>query len=495
MAGRWSRATGACRSGSRLPPADSVPRARQPILHNGAGHLMTIAPTGSGKGVGAIIPALLRHRGPVIVIDPKGENYAVTAAHRRKLGHEVVLLDPFGVTGEEGGGLNPVDLLDKDDPCMVDDAAMLAELLVPSGDGTAMNSDPFWSNRARQVVHAILLGLVMHRPPVLRNVEELYYLLHQNEQDLEFTMREFRNSPLRALADGASVLELKNDGKVQSSYLSVAQDHLAGLGDRDLSTSLGRSTFDLGAVTRGDPLSIYIVMPPDRLQSHRRLLRLWIGCLFSLVLRRRTRIDPPTLFLLDEAAQLGPLPQFRQALTLLRGYGLQCWSFWQDLSQLQRLYPRDWSTLYNNCAVHQVFGITNMGMARSIARLNRTHDAQLLLELEPDEMELSLAGMLPVIAQRPNYLSDPPFLGQFRPNPFFEGGRHAADPADHPARIYDSQVRELHPTREELAEEIEQAWELGDLTPLGEDTLRRILPDEHVHNATLSDGQRAEDCE
>lgn len=51
-----------------------------PILFTAEGHLITIAPTGAGKGIGALIPTLLRHPGQVIVIDPKGENYRVTAA-------------------------------------------------------------------------------------------------------------------------------------------------------------------------------------------------------------------------------------------------------------------------------------------------------------------------------------------------------------------------------------------------------------------------------
>lgn len=59
----------------------------EPILYTGSGHLMTIAPTGAGKGVNCIIPTLLRYPGPVTVIDPKGENYAVTAEYRRQLGH------------------------------------------------------------------------------------------------------------------------------------------------------------------------------------------------------------------------------------------------------------------------------------------------------------------------------------------------------------------------------------------------------------------------
>ena len=67
-------------------------------------HLMTIAPTGAGKGRDVIIPNLLSYDGSVVVFDPKGENYDVTHRYRRDvLGHQVVLLDPFASsrTGSE----------------------------------------------------------------------------------------------------------------------------------------------------------------------------------------------------------------------------------------------------------------------------------------------------------------------------------------------------------------------------------------------------------
>src|SRR5690554_496613 len=134
-----------------VPPRSegARPRTRQPFLHSGGGHLMTIAPTGAGKGVGAIIPALLRHPGPVIVIDPKGENYAVTARRRRELGQRVVLLDPFYVTGARSDSFNPLDLLARDDPGLADEAGVLADLLSP----LTLREDPFWNNRARQTIH------------------------------------------------------------------------------------------------------------------------------------------------------------------------------------------------------------------------------------------------------------------------------------------------------------------------------------------------------
>jgi type IV secretion system protein VirD4 len=61
-------------------------RPNELLLHNEEGHLLTIAPTGAGKGVSSVIPAILSHRGPLFIIDIKGENYQVTARHRRQVG-------------------------------------------------------------------------------------------------------------------------------------------------------------------------------------------------------------------------------------------------------------------------------------------------------------------------------------------------------------------------------------------------------------------------
>ena len=52
------------------------------LRYDGAAHLLTMAPTRSGKGVGTIIPNLLLLDRSVICIDPKGENARVTARAR-----------------------------------------------------------------------------------------------------------------------------------------------------------------------------------------------------------------------------------------------------------------------------------------------------------------------------------------------------------------------------------------------------------------------------
>src|SRR5579863_934856 len=42
------------------------------LRYAGHGHIVTVAPTRSGKGVGAVIPNLLLYPGSIVVTDPKG---------------------------------------------------------------------------------------------------------------------------------------------------------------------------------------------------------------------------------------------------------------------------------------------------------------------------------------------------------------------------------------------------------------------------------------
>src|SRR5258708_5668003 len=115
------------------------------LYDDGEGHLITFAPTGAGKGVSCIIPALLAWDGPAIVIDPKGEAYGVTAARRRAFGHEVHVFAPFDVTGApDKASLNPLDLISTGN-APADDAAVIARLVT---QGFHFARDPYWDERA-----------------------------------------------------------------------------------------------------------------------------------------------------------------------------------------------------------------------------------------------------------------------------------------------------------------------------------------------------------
>ncbi len=405
-----------------------------PILLAREGHLVTIAPTGAGKGVGCIVPALLHHDGPVIVIDPKGENAAVTARRRREMGHEVIVLDPMGITDFASGALNPLDAVDIASPTAVDDAAAIAlTLWGQRGD----SRDDFWISRAHHLVTGLILHLLVDEAdPARRNLGGVRNLIAAFTTDSEKALERLGKSahPEVRLITSTVLTPAK---ETMGGILAFAQDMVDFLRGPLVQEATSRTSFPLEGVIRGDPLSIFLVIPPHMLESHSRLLRLWISTLLSAITRRRTQPERSTLFLLDEAAQLGTLPQLRQAITLLRGYGLQTWSFWQDVSQLELLYPHDWETMVNNCRVLQCFGALNMNAAADMANLTGFGYPEKVLDLKPDEMILQLAGDEAVVARLPNYLTDMPFVGQFDANPYYEAGRDVMPKAVKPIRFYE----------------------------------------------------------
>lgn len=403
-----------------------------PIVLSGEGHLMTIAPTGAGKGTGCVIPALLRHEGPVIVIDPKGENAAVTARRRREMGHRIVVIDPMGVTDLPSDTLNPLDLIDIHDASAVDEVAVIAGTLCHVARDPR---DTFWISRATHLVVGAILHVLSENPgggASLLDAGDLINRAASNPADVASELLLSNHPETRRIA---RMLEI-GASETLGGIVSFAQEMLSFLRGNRVQASIARTSFDLDEVTTGAPLSLFLVLPPHMLESHSRLLRLWIGTLMSCITRRRARPERPTLLILDEAAQLGELPQLRQAITLLRGYGVQTWSFWQDVSQLQLLYPRDWQTMVNNCSVLQCFGALNQIAASGMSELTGFSDGLGVLDLQRDEMVLQIAGDQAVVARVPSYLDDPSFAGQFDPNPLHDSSRPILPARSAPQRLY-----------------------------------------------------------
>src|ERR1039457_676573 len=83
-------------------------KAGELVTYSGDGHLVTFAPTGTGKTSGPVITNALRHPGQLIVLDMKGEVFAATAEARRAMGQEVYVVDLRD--GSDSGSLNPLDM-------------------------------------------------------------------------------------------------------------------------------------------------------------------------------------------------------------------------------------------------------------------------------------------------------------------------------------------------------------------------------------------------
>ena len=294
---------------------------------------------------------------------------------------------------------------------------MLASLL--AGD-VGFHKEPFWDNWGRSLMAGVIAAVAETSPQGRAPFRQGARNPDERRRGLQSRRADRRPRDLNRLSKQNISSFLPITEQTRSGILSTAQSYLKVVNSDSALRSLSKSTISLDSVRKGDPMTIYIVIPPDKLESHGALLRLWVGALMLTVMGRKRRPKRSTLFLLDECAQLGEFGPLRQSMTLLRGYGLQVWPFFQDLSQLQRLYPKDWRTIFNNAGVFQLFGVANHLMAKESSDLIGDIDADLLRNMAKDRQIIAVSNEKAMSARLPDYLIDAPFQGQWDPNPMFD---------------------------------------------------------------------------
>ncbi len=101
------------------------------------------------------------------------------------------------------------------------------------------------------------------------------------------------------------------------SILSTAQNYMRALCSEAVELCLVDSTINLSDIIEGKPLDIFICIPPEKMKSHKCLVRLWVGTLLTAIMRRSEIPAKRTLLVADEAAQLGEFDLVLTACTLL----------------------------------------------------------------------------------------------------------------------------------------------------------------------------------
>ena len=413
-------------------------KTRKLLRYPGPAHLLTIAPTRTGKGVGTIIPNLIDYPGPVVCIDPKGENAIVTARERARFG-PVHILDPFGITGLPSAAFNPLDRIDPAGLDLADDAMTLADALVYDAPGEA--GEAHWNDEAKALIAGLILHIVASEPPATRTLATLRDHLTLAPQAFAALLSDMQGCG--GLVARAANRHLGKSDKEASGVLSAAQRHTHFLDSPRMGRVLGRSDFAF-ADMKASPATIFLVLPPDRIAAYARWLRLMIAQALT-DLSRGAVPARPVLFLLDEFAALGRLDPVERAMGLMAGYGVQLWPICQDIHQLRTLYRERAGTFFSNAGALQIFGVNDHDSAKLVSDLlgqetvmfetmSRALDADetgisfgvqhvgrpLLTPdevrtLRPDLQLLFLAGQRPIVATKLAYYVDREFAGRFDP--------------------------------------------------------------------------------
>jgi type IV secretion system protein VirD4 len=328
-------------------------------------HLMTCAPAGAGKSVSVLVPNLRSYRGSCVVIDPKGELWRLTRASRKKLGQRVVLLDPFGVCKAKSCGFNPLSSIDATAPDFLDKCRDLANMLVVR-QGT--EHEPFWNDMAELVLTAFIAYVcACEDRPHLRTLTTLRRLIC-SRTGFTRSIAYMQQTPGfgDVISRHGKLLQWLVDREL-SGVMTTVQRHTAWMDSPLVAKSLSKTTFDPKWL-RTRRCTVYFVLPHDKLTTLQPLMRTWIGCTLRIATQSGADERNPVLFLLDEAGHLGRMQALEDAVTLLRGYGIRLWFFFQSLVQIRKCYGEHASIILDNLQTQQYFGINSYETAEMIAK-------------------------------------------------------------------------------------------------------------------------------
>lgn len=313
-------------------------------------HAIMIAPTGSGKGVGVVLPNLFLFQGSAIVLDVKGENHALTSAWRKKRLKQAIWY--FAPYDREHGShaFNPL--------------ASIAALENPSHRYDAIEAliDIFLSVDDPRIEGFLRQGKTLLTAACLYAIEQGEPTLG-HAHDLLFV----GNKP-QAYADYAATTKDDRVAKIFASFATqsgaILDSNLNVIGGAGLSAwntpairdATARCDFDF-ATFRKFPQTLYISIPSLQLKTVAPLVRLLIGAALSELQSHEPRADEPheVLFLLDEFDQLGRMPVIIEALKTVRSYGGRFLIITQTIPGLQTVYRADEVTSFLGASAMQVF--------------------------------------------------------------------------------------------------------------------------------------------
>lgn len=298
-------------------------------------HSFICAPTGSGKGVGIVIPTLLTYGGSVICLDIKGENYQITSRARQSMGDKIYRFSPLDEEGKSHR-FNPLDgIAELAANRQFTEAKRIAEsFIVMSGD----NVQGFLVS-AKDIFAAAVLVVVEIGTPTIGAV---YDILSEGGNF---------NKMFEQLADETEIPESKSiftrmsgiADRTLSAYMSVLFD--GGLGiwrDAAVRAATEASDFTVSDLRR-NPASIYIVVAPNDLSLLAPVIRLLFQQTVAILQQSEPGEDEPypVLFLLDEFPQLGKMNSLSNAISTIRSYGGRMMIVAQSLSNLKAAYGPD----------------------------------------------------------------------------------------------------------------------------------------------------------
>ncbi|MFO1242857.1 MAG: type IV secretory system conjugative DNA transfer family protein [Rickettsiales bacterium] len=326
-------------------------------------HILLFAPTGSGKGVGFVIPNLLYWEESVICHDIKMENYELTSGYRSaKLNQPCYVWNPADPDGISHC-YNPLDWISDKPGQMVDDVQKICNLVLPEQE--------FWQNEAR----SLMLGVILYLCAVPEKVTSFGEVVRtMRSDDVVYNLAVVLDTiggRIHPVAYMNIAAFLQKADKERSGVISTLNSGLELWANPLIDTATASSDFDLQTLKKKKQ-TVYVGVTPDNLQRLEPLLKVFYQQATDFLTRKMPGKDEPhgVMFLLDEFPSLGEMPQFQIGIAYFRGYRVKLFLIVQDTQQLKGIYEEaGMNSFLSNSYYRITFSANNIETANMISQL------------------------------------------------------------------------------------------------------------------------------
>ena len=306
-------------------------------------HLLVLSQPGGGKTYSLVIPNVLQWAGAVVVSTTKlteADILANTFSARSRMGAGALVFDPSGQSGYDFPGWNPLRRARES----WDSARKVAQALAAGSGAGAQQRDS--TGEFFQVTATNMLAPYL-RAAGLANRDMLTILrwLQASGKAHDAALTEVR-AILEAQGPGVEADALGGlSGAAAGSADSIGDTHqtvikLLSTWQSDRVRQLTRdSSWDMEEFLESHG-TLYL-LSLENSEEFRPLFTMLVSELFAagerVARRNGGMLDPPIAFILDETANICPIPDLDQRLATTREWA-RIMTVWQDLAQIEKLY-------------------------------------------------------------------------------------------------------------------------------------------------------------
>lgn len=298
----------------------------------------------------------------IILTDPKSELFEDMSVYLEENGYMVKVFNL--VNPQNSDAWNCLGEIGQDEIM----AQICADVIIKNTSNG--KSDHFWDMSELNLLKALILYVNTEKPKVLRNIENVYKMI------AELTEKE--------LDDRFNVLPKGHPAKSPYNIFKQAGEKvrggvIIGLGVRLQVFQSKRicemtSCNDIDLTLPGRKKCAYFCISSDQDSTFDFLASLFFSFLFIRLVRcadgkyENGRLPIEVNFVLDEAPNIGEIPDFNKKISTVRGRNINVAIIFQNLAQLKNRYPNDvWQEIIGNCDTQISLGCTDEMTAKYLS--------------------------------------------------------------------------------------------------------------------------------